>query len=134
MVAIAKKASVRVMPKKSTKKASGYVLVRKVRKPAKSAILASVHETMSGLHKVGVVKKETMREFDELCVDPVPNLAARQIAELRRRAKVSQPVFAKYLNVSKSAVSKWESGEKRPDGAALKLLSLVQKKGLAILQ
>jgi putative transcriptional regulator len=44
---------------------------------------------------------------------------------------VSQSVFANYLNVTASLVSKWERGEKRPSGAALKLLTLVEKKGLA---
>ena len=39
-------------------------------------------------------------------------------------------VFASYLNVRKDAVSKWERGEKRPDGPSLKLLNLVKTKGL----
>jgi putative transcriptional regulator len=32
--------------------------------------------------------------------------------------------------VHKDAVSKWERGEKRPDGLSLKLLNLVRAKGL----
>jgi putative transcriptional regulator len=44
---------------------------------------------------------------------------------------VSQTVFANYLNVTSSLVSKWERGEKRPSGASLKLLTLVNQKGLA---
>ena len=108
----------------------------KVTKPRPSrpgGVLSSIHDTMSGLHKAGVVKTETMREFDKLCLAPVEKLVAKQIAELRRREKVSQPVFAKYLNVSKSAVCQWESGEKNPDGAALKLLNIVRTKGLEAL-
>jgi putative transcriptional regulator len=93
-------------------------------------ILAAVHESISDLHEAGVIGVETMREFDELCIAPVEPLGPRQISELRRREKVSQPVFARYLNVSKSSISQWETGAKRPDGAALKLLSLVMKKGL----
>ena len=96
----------------------------------KSGILAAVHESISDLRDAGVVGIETMREFDELCIEPVELLGPRQISELRRREKVSQPVFARYLNVSKSSVSQWETGAKRPDGAALKLLSLVKKRGL----
>ncbi|WP_110579462.1 helix-turn-helix domain-containing protein [Microcystis aeruginosa] len=46
------------------------------------------------------------------------------------RKGVSQAVFAHYLNVSKDSVSQWERGEKHPAGLALKLLSLVEKKGL----
>ena len=54
----------------------------------------------------------------------------KEIRALRQREQVSQPVFAHYLNVRKDAVSKWERGEKRPDGPSLKLLNLVRAKGL----
>jgi len=49
---------------------------------------------------------------------------------MRRRAGVSQAVFASYLNATPGLVSKWERGEKKPHGPALKLLALAQKKGL----
>jgi putative transcriptional regulator len=101
-------------------------------KPA-SDVLASVHGTVAGLHRAGVVKAATMRDFDALCLLPVLPLAPAEIAALRRREKVSQPVFARYLNVSKSSVSQWEIGEKKPDGAAEKLLDLVRRKGLGVL-
>jgi len=74
--------------------------------------------------------RETMREFDALCLTPVERLSAEEIRGLREREQVSQPVFAHYLNVSKGIVSKSERGEKRPDGASLKLLNLVRTKGL----
>ena len=95
-----------------------------------SRILAAVHDGVAGLQRAGLVKPATMREIDALCLPPVVALAPAQIAALRRREKVSQPVFARYLNVSKSSVSQWEIGEKKPDGAALKLLDLVRRKGL----
>jgi putative transcriptional regulator len=57
-------------------------------------------------------------------------MSPKEIRELREREQVSQPVFAQYLNVRKDAVSKWERGEKRPDGPSLKLLNLVKTKGL----
>jgi putative transcriptional regulator len=40
------------------------------RKKADGSILASVHETVAGLHRIGVVDKATMREFDALCLAP----------------------------------------------------------------
>lgn len=97
---------------------------------ADSSILASVHKTAAGLHKAGLVDKATMREFDAMCLTPVEPLSADEIRALREREQVSQPVFAHYLNVRKDAVSKWERGEKRPDGPSLKLLNLVKAKGL----
>lgn len=95
-----------------------------------SSILASVHEAATGLHKIGLVDKATMREFDALCLTPVQPLAPDEIRALREREHVSQPVFAHYLNVRRDAVSKWERGEKKPDGPSLKLLNLVRAKGL----
>ena len=70
------------------------------------------------------------RDFDRLYLTPVKPMAPGEIRALREREQVSQPVFARYLNVRKDAVSKWERGEKRPDGPSLKLLNLVKAKGL----
>jgi len=93
--------------------------------------MAAVHETMEALHKVGAVDKQTMRHFDDACLTPVQLLSPKQIRALRAREHVSQTVFANYLNVTPNLVSKWERGEKRPSGPALKLLSLVEKRGIA---
>jgi len=100
------------------------------KKKSESSILASVQKTVAGLHHAGLVDKATMREFDALCLTPVEPLTPEEIRALREREQVSQPVFAHYLNVRKDAVSKWERGEKRPDGPSLKLLNLVKAKGL----
>jgi putative transcriptional regulator len=105
------------------------MVVGKVAK-RQSRILTNVHKTAAGLHKAGVIDKATMREFDALCLTPVELLSPAEIRALREREQVSQPVFAHYLNVRKDAVSKWERGDKRPDGPSLKLLNLVKAKGL----
>ncbi len=93
-------------------------------------ILDTVRETAKGLHEAGVMDTKTMREFDALCLTPVKNLSAAQIKRLRTRNKASQAVFAAYLNTSRSTVQKWEQGQKKPNGPSLKLLNLVQQKGL----
>lgn len=98
---------------------------------SRNDILSVVHETASGLYEIGVIDKETMREFDELCLTPVENFTSEDIRQLRERDHVSQSVFAQYLNVNKSLVSQWERGEKRPSGPSLKLLALAKKNGLA---
>ncbi len=100
-------------------------------KKYRSKAMAAVHETMEALHKVGAVDKQTMRHFDDACLTPVQLLSPKQIRALRAREHVSQTVFANYLNVTPNLVSKWERGEKRPSGPALKLLSLVEKRGIA---
>lgn len=99
----------------------------------KDSILDAVHETAKGLHGVGVMDGVTMREFDALCLPPVRQYSAREIKRIRTRQQVSQPVFAAYLNVTKSTVAQWEQGEKKPRGSSLKLLELVERKGLQAL-
>jgi putative transcriptional regulator len=109
------------------------VRVMEKRKPKqyRSSLMASIHETAEGLHSAGVMDKRTLREFDELCLTPVQPLAPDQIRALRLREGASQAVFARYLNVTTGLVSQWERGERRPQGASLKLLSLVAQKGLS---
>lgn len=97
------------------------------------SILNNVHETAKGLHRVGVMDGKTMREFDALCLPPVKNMTAAQIRRLRLKNKASQAVFAAYLNTSASTVQKWEQGQKKPNGPSLKLLNLVEQKGLEVL-
>jgi putative transcriptional regulator len=92
--------------------------------------MASIHETAEGLTGAGVMSKQTMREFDELCLTPVRPLTPEEIRELREREGASQAVFARYLNVTPGLVSQWERGEKHPQGTSLKLLALVAKNGL----
>lgn len=96
----------------------------------KSEAFASVHEMMEGFHRSGLVDKRTMREFDEACLAPAIALAPEEIKAIREREQVSQPVFARYLNVSKNLVSDWERGAKRPGGPALRLLTIMRRKGL----
>jgi len=99
-------------------------------KQYRSPVMASVHETADDLHRVGVLSKRTLREFDQLCLTPVQSFPPRKIRQLRMREKASQAVFARYLNVSTGLISQWERGEKKPQGASLKLLTLVAKNGL----
>jgi len=97
------------------------------------SILSVVHETAQGLHKAGVMKLETLREFDALCIPPVKELTPAQIKKIRLKNRVSQAVFAAYLNTTVSTVQKWEQGQKKPSGLSLKLLNIVDSKGIEIL-
>ncbi|MBP3973596.1 DNA-binding transcriptional regulator [Pseudoxanthomonas spadix] len=85
---------------------------------------------MEALHEAGAVDKQTMREFDEGCLAPVQPMPPERIRALREREHLSQPVFARYMNVSKNVVSDWERGVKRPGGPALRLLTVVEKNGI----
>lgn len=99
-------------------------------KKYKSDVFASIHETASDMFESGAIDKTTMRQFDETCLTPVQPLSPEEIRQLREREGASQAVFARHLNVSVGIVSKWERGEKHPQGTSLKLLSLVARHGL----
>ena len=104
---------------------------KKRNSPYRSEAFAAIHETMEAMHRVGAISKVTMREFDETCLEVVDDIKPAQIRALREREHVSQPVFAYYLNVSKNLVSDWERGKRKPGGAALRLLSVINKHGIA---
>ncbi|HVW57289.1 MAG TPA: DNA-binding transcriptional regulator [Rhizobiaceae bacterium] len=99
----------------------------------RSDALEAIHNSASALHKIGAIDKTTMRGFDEDCLATPAGFDPDEIKALREKNHVSQPVFARYLNTSQSTVQKWETGAKRPSGLALKLLSVVQKHGLSVL-
>ncbi|MDA8599968.1 DNA-binding transcriptional regulator [Burkholderiaceae bacterium] len=104
-----------------------------MKKKFKSDAFEAIHETAMALRSVGAIDKATMREFDEACIVKTPIYEPTQIKKIREEAKVSQPIFAMYLNTSESTVQKWEAGTKKPSGMALKLLDIVRKHGLAVL-
>ena len=99
----------------------------------RSGILAAVHEAASDLREAGAIDALTMRRFDALCLPPVQAYTAADVQRIRKATNVSQAVFAAVLNVGKATVAAWEQGNKVPSGPALKLLELVERKGLAAL-
>ena len=103
------------------------------KKKFKTDAFAAIHESALALHGVGAIDKATMRKFDESCIAKTPTFEATQIKQIRERAKVSQPIFAMYLNTSESTIQKWEAGTKKPSGMALKLLDIVHKHVIGVL-
>ncbi|MBI2432793.1 MAG: helix-turn-helix domain-containing protein [Candidatus Hydrogenedentes bacterium] len=99
-------------------------------KTRNSRILEEVGETARDLYDAGFIDKRRMREYEALCLPPVPAYSARKIRALRQRNQLSQAVFASVLNTSLSTVRQWEGGQKHPSGPSLKLLELLDRKGL----
>lgn len=95
-----------------------------------SKIIESLRGDLAALHEAGAVSKVTMRKFDTICPPPVRPFNADDIKRLRETLNFSQPVFALFLHTTASTVRKWEQGETRPAGPALKLLNILADKGL----
>ncbi len=99
---------------------------------AKSRVLEEMMEMAQALTPHGVISKQAMAKMKLICAAP-PEYTPERVTAIRvGKAKVSQSVLASILNVSVSAVQKWESPKsgKHPSGAAAKLLQLIDKKGL----
>jgi putative transcriptional regulator len=105
----------------------------KARVKRNSRILEMVHETAGSMYRSGTIDRARMAEFDRLCLDLAPQYSGRKIKALRRRHGVSLETFASLLNTGVTTVRQWETGERRPRGAALRLLEILDRKGLAVL-
>lgn len=99
-------------------------------KTYRTKIAAAIHQTAEDFERAGVMPKKTMREFDQLCLTPIKPFDAKDIETLRKREDASQAVFARHLGLSTNLISQWERGKKKPSGASLKLLTLVERNGL----
>lgn len=100
---------------------------------AKSRILEAVHETALDLQQLGFIDQRKMRQYEALCLQPIPDYDSSKIRALRERYQLSQTVLAALLNTSPSAVRQWELGDKHPSGPSQKLLDLLERKGLEAL-
>jgi len=99
----------------------------------KKNLLEVAQEIATDLYEAGVIDAITMREYDSICIRPALELSPREIKRIRLHEKVSQAIFAKYLNTSTSTVRQWEQGGKHPRGTSLRLLNLIAEKGLKVL-
>jgi putative transcriptional regulator len=105
----------------------------------KARLRSEIVEAVRGLHKISVVgdaelEKTTLRMLGREALPKVDDFSPAEIAKLRARAGVSQAVLAGFLNVAVNTVSQWERGERKPTGAALKLLHVVKRNGIEALR
>lgn len=77
--------------------------------------------------------KATLHEIESLNIPGVHEFVPAHIRRIRRELNCSQGVFAAIMNVTPSTIHKWESGTAKPHNAALRLLSIIEKKGLDVL-
>lgn len=100
----------------------------------KSDVFEALHRSATALHGVGAIDAQTMRNFDISCIEPPAVWSKTKIRLLRQRYRMSQPIFAAYLNSTPSTVAQWESGAKRPSNIAARLLQIFDKHGPEILR
>ena len=66
------------------------------------------------------------RTARRLTAEPAPEFYKARVVAVRKRLGVSQPVFARTLNVSTETVKAWEQGKNTPGGPAARLLEITE--------
>ena len=84
-------------------------------------LIAAVQEALDDAE--GKIELRTTR----LNVQPVrETISADEIKDIRRVMGLSQSMFALTIGVSRKTVESWETGRYMPDGAARRLISVLQ--------
>ena len=107
-----------------------------MKKKSSTPLTKALLETARDMRQAGVLgpaayEKITMRHLGPGDLPKVAPVTPAQIRTIRARAKMSQAVFARHLNLTVGYVSQLERGTKHPTGAALALLNVLKRKGIA---
>ncbi len=62
-----------------------------------------------------------------LSITPIEKFTASEIKDIRKKAGMTQVLFAKYLGVSLKTIEAWEAGRNQPNGTACRMLSITKK-------
>ena len=95
-----------------------------------SEILDLAHELATDLHEVGAMDLITLRMVERLRLPERRTFTAADVVRIRRKTRLSQPLFAMVLNVGRTTVAQWEQGVKTPSGPSARLLDVIDRKGI----
>ena len=104
-----------------------------IRQKNSSKVLDMVEEELLATNKTKDNSK-LLKEFYKLKYPQPNHYQAKDVVRVRRKLKISQAVFAHLLNANVSTVQKWERGAREPNGTVDRLLQILEKKGLKVLQ
>jgi putative transcriptional regulator len=95
-----------------------------------SNIQDTITDLAQGLYKAEIIDIKTLRQLTEEELPVLHEFTGEEIQRLRIKEKLSQSVFAKYLNVSPAMIRGLEQGKRHAHGAILKLLNIVERHGI----
>lgn len=98
-----------------------------------SSLQETINDLAQGLHKADLIDIKTLRELTEDELPVLVEYTGDEIQQLRKRQRLSQSVFAKYLNISPAMIRSLEQGQRHAHGAILKLLNIIDKHGIGAL-
>lgn len=93
----------------------------------------TIDDIAQGLHRANIIDKQTLNNFSDEDLPELHEYTGEEIQNIRKKQKISQAIFAKYLNISPATVRSLEQGKRHAHGAILKLLNIVEQHGLRAL-
>ncbi len=96
-----------------------------------SNIQDTINDLAHGLYSADIIDKKTLRNLTDDDLPVLNEYTGEEIQILRKKQKLSQSVFAKYLNVSPAMIRSLEQGQRHAHGAILKLLNIVDRHGIS---
>ncbi len=96
-----------------------------------SNVQDTINDLAHGLYNAEIIDKKTLRNITDEDLPVLNEYTGEEIQMLRKKQKLSQSVFAKYLNVSPAMIRSLEQGQRHAHGAILKLLNIVDRHGIS---
>ena len=96
-----------------------------------SNVQDTINDLAHGLYSAEIIDKKTLRNLTDEDLPVLNEYTGEEIQLLRKKEKLSQSVFAKYLNVSPAMIRSLEQGQRHAHGAILKLLNIVDRHGIS---
>jgi len=98
-----------------------------------SNVQDTINDIAHGLHSADLIDMKTLRNLTDDDLPVLVEYTGEEIYQLRKKQKLSQTVFAKYLNISPAMIRSLEQGKRHAHGAILKLLNIVERHGIGAL-
>lgn len=87
----------------------------------------SFDELMDGLQDALAHAQGKLTLKTTMLPPPAPFMKPREIRAVREGLNLSQALFGRLLNVPPVTILKWEHGDRKPSGAALRLLEIAKR-------
>jgi putative transcriptional regulator len=96
-----------------------------------SNLRETINELAHDLHQANMIDKITLRELTEKDLPELHEYTGEEIQTIRKKERLSQAAFAKYLNISPAMIKSLELGQRKAQGAILRLINIIDRRGVS---
>jgi len=104
--------------------------------------LLNIQKMIQRQHAAGTASEEALVEINNLVRESeiketqniqISIMDGARVRAIRQREKLSQSELAHMMNLSANSIQKWERNATHPQGAALRLLEVIERTGVSFL-